>query len=217
MVRAVWLNTSPRRRPRAVRPEGGVEGWCPAIPRGPLGCILLTTILRSVSDLSIRSRPVPGLDLLLMALFVSFGGRFSIKTLSSSSYSDASRLSSLGSSPFELISEYHSGKLPFLDRSLFEFSSHVVWHNTTHAGIMPYHMADWKISGALGTGRSKVNRTRVIDHRWYGSIPHGTSELLIGPLHRNRHVTCGNHSSHCWHCVNLHRDRDVVLYDVLYV
>ena len=28
MVRAVWLNTSPRRRPRAVRPEGGVEGWC---------------------------------------------------------------------------------------------------------------------------------------------------------------------------------------------
>ena len=57
---------------------------------------------------------------------------------------------------------------------------------------MPYHMADWKISGALGTGRSEVNRTRVIDHRWYGSIPHGSSELLIGPLHRNRHVTCGN-------------------------
>ena len=50
-----------------------------------------------------------------------------------------------------------------MDRSLFEFSSHVVWHNTTHAGIMPYHMADWKISGALGTGRSEVNRTRVID------------------------------------------------------
>ena len=24
-VRAVWLNTSPRRRPRAVRPEGGVD------------------------------------------------------------------------------------------------------------------------------------------------------------------------------------------------
>ena len=46
MVRVVWLNTSPRRRPRAVRPEGGVEGWCPAIPRGLLGCILLTTIMR---------------------------------------------------------------------------------------------------------------------------------------------------------------------------
>ena len=46
MVRVVWLNTSPRCRPRAVRPEGGVEGWCPAIPRGPLGCILLTTIMR---------------------------------------------------------------------------------------------------------------------------------------------------------------------------
>ena len=46
MVRVVWLNTSPRRRPRAVRPEGGVEGWCPAIPRGPLGCILLTNIMR---------------------------------------------------------------------------------------------------------------------------------------------------------------------------
>ena len=46
MVRTVWLNTSPRRLPRAVRPEGGVEGWCPAIPRGPLGCILLTTIVR---------------------------------------------------------------------------------------------------------------------------------------------------------------------------
>ena len=46
MVRAVWLNTSPRRRPRAVRPEGGVEGWCPAIPSGPLGCIQLTTIMR---------------------------------------------------------------------------------------------------------------------------------------------------------------------------
>ena len=135
-------------------------------------------------------RPV-SVDLLLMALFFSFGGRSSIKTSSSSSYSDASRLSSLGSSPFELISEYHSGKLPLTDRSLFEFSSHVVWHNTTHAGIMPYHMADWKISGALGTGRSEVNRTRVIDHRWYGSIPHGASELLIGPLHRNRHVTCG--------------------------
>ena len=46
MARVVWLNTSPRLRPRAVRPEGCVEGWCPAIPHGPLGCILLTTIMR---------------------------------------------------------------------------------------------------------------------------------------------------------------------------
>ena len=28
-------------------------------------------------------------------------------------------------------------------------------------------------------------------YRWYGSIPHGASGLLIGPRHRNRHVTCG--------------------------
>ena len=29
---------------------------------------------------------------------------------------------------------------------------------------------------------------------WYGSIPHGASGLLIGPRHRNRHVTCGKRS-----------------------
>ena len=87
------------------------------------------------------------------------------------------------------------GKMPFIDRSLFKFPSHVVWHNTTHAGIMLYHMADWKISGAPGTGRSEVNRTRVFDlqpqYRWYGSIPHCASGLLIGPHHINQHVTCG--------------------------
>ena len=149
MVRVVWLNTSQRRRPRAVRPEGGFEGWCPAIPRGPLGCILLTTIMRenlkrnvsvvgglawngkqwgiwrshSVNDLS--QRP----DLVLVALFVSFGRRSSIKTSRSSSYSDAGPLSSSGSSPFELISEYRRWKLPFTDRSRFDFrfSSHVVY------------------------------------------------------------------------------------------
>ena len=40
MVRVVWLDTSPRSRPRASRPSGGVSGWYSAIPRGPLGCIL---------------------------------------------------------------------------------------------------------------------------------------------------------------------------------
>ena len=49
----------------------------------------------------------------LVTLSVSFGRLSSIKTSSSSSYSDASRLSSLGSSPFELISEYHRWKTAF--------------------------------------------------------------------------------------------------------
>ena len=106
----------------------------------------------------------PSARIWLVALFVSCGRRSSIKTSSSSSYSDASRLSSSGSSSFsELISEYCRWKTAFHRPFSFRFSSHVVWHNTTHAGIMPYHMADWKISGALGTGRSEVNRTYVID------------------------------------------------------
>ena len=63
--------------------------------------------------ISIRSRPAPGSDLFLVTLFVSFGRRSSIKTSSSSSYSDASRLSSLGSSPFELYSEYHRWKTAY--------------------------------------------------------------------------------------------------------
>ena len=105
----------------------------------------------------------PSVRIWLVALFVSCGRRSSIKTSSSSSCSDASRLSSSGSSSFELISEYRRWKTAFHRPFSFRFSSNVVWHNTTHAGIMPYHMADWKISGALGTGRSEVNRTRVID------------------------------------------------------
>ena len=120
MIRAVWLNTSPRRRPRAVRPEGGVEGWCPAIPHGPLGCILLTTIMRGKecfcgrwTSKFIEWQTCEKFENHCPHRFVSFGRRSSIKTSNSSSYSDASRLISLGSSPFEQISEYHSWKTAF--------------------------------------------------------------------------------------------------------
>ena len=52
------------------------------------------------------------------------------------------------------------------------------------------------------TGRSLVHKVpegqrsteRVwFIYRWYGSKPHGASGLLIGPRHRNRHVTCGKY------------------------
>ena len=39
-------------------------------------------------------------------------------------------------------------------------------------------------------------------YRWYGSIPHGASGILIGPRHRNRHVTCGN-CQYVYHMPNL--------------
>ena len=106
----------------------------------------------------------PGFFVLLVALFVSFGRYSSIKTQSSSSYSDSSCLSSLCSSPFELTSEHHRWKTAFhgpFSFRIFQPCGMAYYHPCWY--IMPYYMADWKISGALGTGRSEVNPTRVMD------------------------------------------------------
>ena len=76
---------------------------------------------RSVNDSRICSRPAPGPDLFLVALFVYFGRRSSIRTSRSSSYSGGSRFCSLGLSPFELISEYHRWQTAFHRPFSFEF------------------------------------------------------------------------------------------------
>ena len=143
MVRVVWLNTSQRRRPRGRQARGRLRGlvsshtmrtiglyptyhhsawkgmflWSVDLPpRSSNGKQWWIWRSHAVNDLT--QRP----DLVLVALFVSFGRRSSIKTSSSSSYSDASPLSSSGSSPFELISEYRRWKTAFHRPFSFRFS-----------------------------------------------------------------------------------------------
>ena len=84
------------------------------------------------------------------------------------------------------------GKLPFTDRSRFDFPA--MWYGIIPPMLVLCHTT-WL------TGRSLVHlvpegqrSTECVwsINWWYGSIPHGASGLLIGPRHRNRHVTCGN-------------------------
>ena len=215
MVRVVWLNTSPRRRPRAVRPEGGVEGWCPAIPRGPLGCILLTTIMRE-KEFSVAGRLASSLIewQTVRSLKITFS-EWSLPASGSGWWPSSflvegvlrSKLQALPLTATRVVrarqAHLHSnwfrntagGKLPFTDRSRFDFPA--MWYGIIPPMLVLCHttwMTGRSLVHLVPEGQRSTERVWSINW-WYGSIPHGASGLLIGPRHRNRHVTCGKRQS----------------------
>ena len=97
----------------------------------------------------------------------------------------------------ELISEYRRWKTAFhrpvnLDRSRFDFPA--MWYGIIPPMLVSSHttrLTGRSLVHLVPEGQRSTERVWSI-YRWYGWIPHGASGLLIGPRHRNRHVTCGN-------------------------
>ena len=89
-------------------------------------------------------------DLFSVNLFVSRKTHVD-QTSSPSSYSEASCSSSSGSSPFKLILENLRSKTAFHRWFSSPFSSHVVCHNTNHAGVYTIRPEGWGNIGHFRT------------------------------------------------------------------